>query len=117
MTLSASSWEPKVAYGRGPGSSTQTQAAVVQRRQLVVSARERGGGHGVGVGDGQGIGSGVDAGMKGHLGGGGKLPVHDLPGQVDDRDHLGGNGGQVGSGRGDRDQVPAAERRCCLQCR
>ena len=50
----------------------------------------------------------VDARVERDLGGGGEVAVHDLAVEVDDRHHLGRDLSQVGSGRGDRDQVSLA---------
>ena len=110
MTLSASSCGAERRVGGGPGRSSEPQAAVVQWRQLVVAAREGGGGHGVGVGDGQGVGRGVDAGVQRHLGGGGEIAVDHLAVEVDDGDHLGRHRAEVGAGGGHGDEVTLSGR-------
>ena len=74
----------------------------------VVTAREGGRRHGVRVGHGEGVGRRVNTGVQWHLRGGGEIPVDMTAVEVDDRHHLGGDGGQVGSRGGYGDQVPLA---------
>ena len=108
ITFFANSGDAEGGVGRRAGSAPQPEAAVVQRGQLVVRARQGGGGHGVGVGDGQGIGGGVNAGVQRHLRRGGEVPVHMTAVEVDDGHHLGRDRTQVGPGGSDGDQVPLA---------
>jgi hypothetical protein len=60
------------------------------------------------VGDSQGIGGAIYAGVQGDLGRGGEITVDQISIQINDRHHLGCHGGQVGSGRGDGNEVSLA---------
>ena len=57
------------------------------------------------VGYGKSIGGGIDARVEGHLRGGSEIAVHHFSAEIDDSDHLGGHGSEVGTRRCHCDQV------------
>ena len=59
----------------------------------------------MGMGDGKSVGGGVDTCMKRHFGRGGQITIHYLATEIDDRDHLSRDLGQVGPRRSHCDEV------------